>query len=321
MDRQPRFKEFRLKRFALALAVLAFLAPAAWYGTPEVFRPALVDLHRQSAGLEERSIQVGSHRISYLEGGHGETVLLLHGLFAEKDHWVDFARGLTAHYRVIAPDLPGFGASTRLEHEPYDYAAQTRRLAALLDALGVQRAHLAGSSMGGTLAALLALEQPRRVSSLAFIGAPHGIRTLLPSEMDLQIDAGHAPLVAQDAQQFAQMLDLLFARRPFLPYPILQAAQTRAVEQAASNRRLWHEQLRDRHLLHERIAALKTPLLVLWGGQDRLFDATGVQVLRELLPQARIEVLPLIGHLPMMEAPAETAQRYARFLLVPPTQR
>jgi len=310
-----------LKRFALALAVLAFLAPAAWYGTPEVFRPALVDLHRQSAGLEERSIQVGSHRISYLEGGHGETVLLLHGLFAEKDHWVDFARGLTAHYRVIAPDLPGFGASTRLEHEPYDYAAQTRRLAALLDALGVQRAHLAGSSMGGTLAALLALEQPRRVSSLAFIGAPHGIRTLLPSEMDLQIDAGHAPLVAQDAQQFAQMLDLLFARRPFLPYPILQAAQTRAVEQAASNRRLWHEQLRDRHLLHERIAALKTPLLVLWGGQDRLFDATGVQVLRELLPQARIEVLPLIGHLPMMEAPAETAQRYARFLLVPPTQR
>lgn len=310
-----------MKRFALALAVLAFLAPAAWYGAPEVFRPALVDLHRRSAGLEERSIQVGSHRISYLEGGRGETVVLLHGLFAEKDHWVDFARSLTAHYRVIAPDLPGFGASTRLEHEPYDYAAQTRRLAALFDALGMQRVHLAGSSMGGTLAALLALEQPWRVNTLAFIGAPHGIRSLLRSDMDVQIDAGHAPLVAQDAQQFGQMLDLLFARRPFLPYPILQAAQARAVEQAASNRRLWHEQLRDRHLLHERIAKLQAPLLVLWGGQDRLFDATGTRVLRDLLPQARIEVLPLLGHLPMMEAPADTAQRYARFLLAPPARR
>jgi abhydrolase domain-containing protein 6 len=296
-----------LNYLTLILAALACLVPITW-------RPALIDLNRKLSGLQEHQLALGKHRIHYLEGGQGETVVLLHGIFGEKDHWVDFARRLTPHYRVIVPDLPGFGASSRHEDEPYDYAAQTRRLGALLDALGVQRAHLAGSSMGGTLAALLALEQPQRVTSVAFIGAPHGIRSLLPSDMDRAIEAGRAPLVTPDAQTFREMLSLVFARQPFLPYPILQAARTQALERASSNQRIWQEQLGDRYLLHTRIDGLRAPLLALWGGQDRVFDATGARVLGTLLPQAEVEILRRLGHLPMMEAPAETARRYLRFL-------
>jgi abhydrolase domain-containing protein 6 len=303
-----------LNYLTLILAALACLVPITWYGRPEMLRPALIDLNRKLSGLQEHQLALGKHRIHYLEGGQGETVVLLHGIFGEKDHWVDFARRLTPHYRVIVPDLPGFGASSRHEDEPYDYAAQTRRLVALLDALGVQRAHLAGSSMGGTLAALLALEQPQRVTSVAFIGAPHGIRSLLPSDMDRAIEAGRAPLVTPDAQTFREMLSLVFARQPFLPYPILQAARTQALERASSNQRIWQEQLGDRYLLHTRIDGLRAPLLALWGGQDRVFDATGARVLGTLLPQAEVEILRRLGHLPMMEAPAETARRYLRFL-------
>lgn len=78
--------------------------------------------------------------------------------------------------------------------------------------------------------------------------------------------------------------------------------------------RLWQAQLKDRYLLQDRIGALRAPTLVLWGGQDHVFDASGVNVLRTHLPQAHIAVLPDLGHLPMMEAPADTAGRYARFL-------
>jgi pimeloyl-ACP methyl ester carboxylesterase len=303
-----------LNYLTLILAALACLVPATWYGRPELLRPALTELNRKRAGLEEHTLALGRHQIHYLAGGQGETVVLLHGIFGEKDHWVDFARRLTPHYRVIVPDLPGYGASTRHEDAAYDYASQTQRLAALLDALGVRRAHLAGSSMGGTLAALLALEQPQRVASVAFIGAPHGIRSLLPSDMDLAIEAGHAPLVTPDAQAFREMMSLVFARPPFLPYPILQGARAQALERAPSNQRLWQEQLRDRHLLHGRIAALRGPVLALWGGQDRVFDATGARMLCALLPQAEVEILSWLGHLPMMEAPAEVARRYLRFL-------
>ena len=303
-----------LKRLALILAIPACLAAAVWYGLPEAVRPVLVELHRQSAGLQERSIQIGTHHIRYLEGGRGQAVVLLHGIFAEKEHWVDFARALDGRYRIIVPDLPGYGGSTRREDESYDYATQTRRLVALLDALDIKHAHLAGSSMGATLAALLALEHPQRVDSVAFIGAPHGIRSPLPSVMDREIDAGRAPLLAPDAQAFARMMDMVFERPPFLPYPILQAAQAQAVTRASSNLRLWNEQLRNRHLLHERIGALQPALLVLWGQQDRVFDVSAADTLRGLLPAARIEVLPGLGHLPMMEAPADTARRYVAFL-------
>jgi pimeloyl-ACP methyl ester carboxylesterase len=145
----------------------------------------------------------------------------------------------------------------------YDYAVQVARLEELLDRLGLVRVHLAGSSMGGTIAALFAMQHPDRVASVAFIGAPHGIRSLRPSVMDRLIDAGERPLIARDKAEFERMLALIFEQRPFLPYPILHAAQRRAIDNAQSNRRLWGEQLNDRYLLDERVLALKARTLAL----------------------------------------------------------
>jgi abhydrolase domain-containing protein 6 len=83
-----------------------------------------------------------------------------------------------ASYRIVAPDLPGFGESGRLDGQAYDYDAQVRHLLAFMDALGIAQAHLAGSSMGGTIAALLAASSTRAgCKSVAFIGSPHGIRS------------------------------------------------------------------------------------------------------------------------------------------------
>jgi pimeloyl-ACP methyl ester carboxylesterase len=215
---------------------------------------------------------------------------------------------------VVAPDLPGFGASGRHEREAYDYAAQVERLRAFLDALGIPRAHLAGSSMGGTLAVLFALQHPDRVASVALVGSPHGIRTPRASDMDRLVDGGAAPLVARTREDFQRMTSLVFARRPWLPYPVWHAAEARALRDAPSNLRIWKEQLKDRWLLDARIAALRHPTLVLWGGADRVFDASGADVVRPRVPHALVRVLPQLGHLPMMEAPAPTAGAYRSFL-------
>jgi pimeloyl-ACP methyl ester carboxylesterase len=308
-----------LKRFALALTLICLfvLSPlaVAYYSLPEHFTQPLLDVNRSLSGLSENTVTVGPHQVHYLEGGRGEeTLVLLHGIFAEKDHWVDFARPLTGRYRVIAPDLPGFGESGRLPNQTYDYAAQTVRLKEWLDALGLDRVHLAGNSMGGTIAVLFAIAYPQRVASVALIGAPHGIRSPQPSAMDRLIDVGKAPLVAHDAAEFRQMMDLVFAKPPFLPYPILHATQQTALRNADSNMRLWRAQLKDRYLLDARITEVQRPTLILWGEKDQVFDASGAQVLRSRMQAARIEVLPDLGHLPMMEAPGATAQSYASFL-------
>lgn len=307
----------RPARGRLAVTVLALVlavTASAYYGVPEPFREALLTVNRSLSGLEEKTRQVDAHAMHYLEGGSGDSVLLLHGIFAEKDHWVDFARGLTGHYRVIAPDLPGYGESGRHAGQRYDYAAQTERLREFMDSLGIARAHIAGNSLGGTVAALFAIRYPDRVASLAFIGAPHGIRSEKASTMDRLIESGHAPLVARNAQEFDAMLKLVFADRPFVPYPILQAAERGAIANAGSNQRMWNEQLKDRYLLQEHIARVAVPSLALWGGEDKVFDVSGARTLKTLLPQVDVRILPGIGHLPMMEDPRETARLYADFL-------
>ncbi|MCY1362170.1 Lipase 3 [compost metagenome] len=134
------------------------------------------------------------------------------------------------------------------------------------------------------------------------------------SQMDAAIDHGESPLVAMDEVAFERMLALLFEKRPFLPYPILQAARTDAISSAASNQRVWNEQLKDRYLLDERIGKLRTPVLVLWGEADRLFDASGAEALRAQATHAQVQLLPGIGHLPMTEAPKPTARVYAAFI-------
>lgn len=311
-----------MKRIAIGLSItlLVLLSPlaVAYYALPQHFTQPLLDVNRALSGLSEKTVTVGPHQVHYLEGGASkggsEPLVLLHGIFAEKDHWVDFARPLTGRYHVIAPDLPGFGESGRLADQTYDYAAQTERLKDLLDALGVRRVHLAGNSMGGTIAALFAIQYPDRVSSVALIGAPHGIRSPQPSRMDGLVDAGKTPLIAHTEAEFVQMMDLVFAKQPFMPYPILYTTEREALRNADSNLRLWNAQLKDRYLLDGRIAAVQQPTLVLWGEKDQVFDASGAELLRSRLTNARIEVLTGVGHLPMMEAPSATAQMYALFL-------
>lgn len=164
-------------KFIVLLLVILFLATVAYVAMPNIFVKPLVNLNRQLSGLSVHSINVANHEVHYLDGGTGPPVILLHGIFAEKDHWVDFARKLTPDHRVVVPDLPGFGNSSRLADQSYQYAPQVERLHAFIEKLGIRQFHLAGSSMGGTIAALYAVKYPAQVLSVAFIGAPHGIRS------------------------------------------------------------------------------------------------------------------------------------------------
>lgn len=297
--------------FLVLLAVGVF----AYFQRPRQVAALLIGLNRKLSGLVLAQVAVGPHTVRYLRGGTGPNIVLLHGIFAEKDHWVDFARPLTRSYRVFAPDVPGFGESGRFADQEYHYEAQVERLRQWMDALGLAQVHLAGSSMGGTLAALFAVRYPQRVLSVAFIGAPHGLKTPHASTMDHQIEKGICPLIVRSPAEFQQMFDLLFARRPFLPAPIVKVAMEEAIANADSNVRLWQAQLQDRFLLHAMLSQLKAPCLALWGAQDKLFDVSGVDVIRTLQPSAHVEVLEGVGHLPMMEAPARTAGRYRDFLV------
>ena len=131
------------------------------YAMPEQAARLAIHAERQRAGLVRKEIDLpgGLHSV-YLEGGRGEPLILLHGFGANKDNFLRVARQLTPHYRVIVPDLTGFGESSHPAGADYMPAAQAERVRALAQALGLRRLHLGGSSMGGQIAMSYAVLHP-----------------------------------------------------------------------------------------------------------------------------------------------------------------
>lgn len=275
---------------------------------------ALIGLNRLISGLKARILVAGQHEIHYLTGGQGSTVVLLHGIFAEKDHWVDFSRGLVDDFQCVIPDMAGFGDSTRIETLSYDYASQVEYLREFLDALKLNSVHLVGNSMGGTVAAVFANTYPHRVKSVALVGAPHGLKSSKASWMDCAIDRGEKPLVVKTEGEFQTMTSVLFHKKPFIPAPILRKARNLALSRWESNSRIWDEQVKNRYILEDFTLQHPSPCLCIWGAKDKLFDVSGLEKLRDRFGHLESRILDNVGHLPMMEQPKTTAKIYKEFL-------
>lgn len=306
----------KMPKKAILIVVIAImiLFMAIYQLLPGVVHRPMLSLNRSLAGLEHKTISIDRHTIHYLEGGKGPTIVLIHGIFSEKDHWVDFARHLTSDYHVVIPDLAGFGESTRLADYVYSYQNQTQLLREFIQKLNLGAYHLAGNSMGGTIAALYSLRFSEEVLSLAFIGGPHGIKTPKLSEMDQQLAQNKRPLVPQSEAEFESMLELLFEKRPFIPGPILKVAREKSLAQQDENARIFDQQLKDRYLLQEILPSLSHRTFALWGSGEKIFDPSGAIVLKETLKDmVQVEMIEA-GHMPQMEMPKEAAQKYKTFL-------
>ena len=107
---------------------------------------------------------INGSRLAFVDAGSGEPVLMLHGLGGSADEWRRQVGEFTARYRVIIPDLRGFGGSER--RGPFTIQQHARDAIALLDALGLPRAHVLGTSMGGAIALEVALTAPQRLGAL-----------------------------------------------------------------------------------------------------------------------------------------------------------
>jgi abhydrolase domain-containing protein 6 len=269
---------------------------------------------RRFARVRDRRLAVGRHTIAYLDGGRGQPIVALHGFGADRYHWPRFARRFTRRYRVIAPDLPGFGDSSRLPDERYDLASQVARLHAFLNALALDGpVHLIGNSMGGHLAAAYLRAHPDRVRSLALFDAA-GVDPRADTEFIAALRNGDNLLLATSRADFRRLTAMMFVRQPFIPSRVLDHLG----EQAAA-RRDWNARVFDQYWeafdnLEHGPPLPVVPSMIAWGREDRVLPVQDVAVFSQLLPHAEVHVLEHTGHLPMLEHPAIMASHYARFL-------
>ncbi len=304
-----------MKRTLWIVIVALLLVPVVLYvAAPEMIVGLLIDLDRRSAGLSKSSVVVGDHTVVYVEGGEGENVLLVHGFAANKDNWNRLAKYLTPSYRVVVVDLPGFGESTKREEASYTIAAQVERLNQIVEALELRSFHVAGNSMGGSIAGEYTVRFPDKVLSLGLFNSAGILECPEKSEMTMLIEKGENPLLIETPEDFDAMLEFTFVKPPWLPGIFKKMAAREWVESRAFNERIMSQLFAEASSLEPDLSSIQARTLILWGDTDRLLHVSCTEVLEKGLPDSTTVIMKDCGHVPMMERPEETAQHYLKFL-------
>lgn len=270
-------------------------------------------VERHRGGLKSKHTVAGGIAWHYLEGGCGEPLVLLHGFNGDAHHFARAANHLKGHFRIIAPDLPGFGetaSAVAISHRIEDIA---QRLLDWLDAQQIDTFYLGGNSMGGYIATAMAQIAPKRVRALWLL-APGGVRSapLSPVLQEVSEDR-HNPLVVRNHNDFVRLLDYCFVHRPWMPTPLLRMLGERAAKTCQQSLHIFDAMLNDSPALETLAEGLQTPALIVWGQNDQVLDVAGGAIISALMPNAELMIMPDIGHLPMLEAPKASAEAWLAF--------
>jgi pimeloyl-ACP methyl ester carboxylesterase len=220
---------------------------------------------------------------------------------------------LTKRYRVIAPDQPGWGASTRIETASYGYPAQVERLRQFLSALGLKRVHLAGHSMGGFIASAYAARYPDEVITLGLI-APHGMVEPVASELANDVAKGDNWLVASSYPEFDRLLSKVFARQPYAPKAVLRYLADHAIRNSAKSAKIFVEMQTNDPPLVDRLPNIAAPALIVWGDHDRVLHVSCADLFRKGIKSSEVMLIPGSGHMPLVENAGTCARAWLAFV-------
>ncbi|MGN9757632.1 alpha/beta fold hydrolase [Streptomyces sp. SD31] len=259
--------------------------------------------------MQETLYDVAGKKVFVAETGDGSPVLLLHGGGPGASGVGNYVRNIAAlakEHRVIVPDLPGFGRSSKGVDgsDPFGYLADGIR--GVLDELGLDKAHLVGNSYGGACALRLALDTPDRVDRMVLMG-PGGIgatRALPTPGLNslLNYYTGEGPsrlklerfirdyLVFNAADVPDSVIDARY--RDSIDPEVVAAPPLRRPSGPKALRTLWKMDFtRD-----ERLARLPVPTLVLWGAADKVNRPSGGRMLADRLPNCDLYMVANTGH-------------------------
>lgn len=275
-----------------------------------------------------RVIDAMGIRSAYLEAGpaDGPPVLLLHGLGATNASLLPVLSDLAADHRVLAPDLPGFGAS-QAPGGPYNSAWFAAWVEAFQVATGCRGAVLLGNSLGGRIALEVGLTHPASVSALVLLNPSPAFRRLrqfVPAARLLSPVFGRLPAPALPRSLFVEMTRAMMSVPERLPQAWYDAAADEAQRVLRSPahrqaflsavRAIYLEEAHGRHGFWDRLPGLEPPALFLWGDRDRMVPSSFARHVTDALPHAASIVLEDCGHVPQFEHPAETMTLVRAFL-------
>lgn len=262
---------------------------------------------------DQRLVRVGARDIAVTERGAGEAVVLLHGGGPGASGMSNYARNVDAlaqRFRVIVPDLPGYGRSSKDIDQSDPFGDLAGAVRGLLDALGIDRAHLVGNSYGGAAALRLTLDRPDRVGRLVLMG-PGGIGTTRRPPTPglkrlLAYYGGEGPTRAK-LERFIRD-DLVYDGSAVPAEMIEERYQASIDPEVVANPPLRRPAglrtlLRMDLLRDTRLSRAATPTLVLWGADDKVNRPSGGLLLAERMPRCDLYLVAGTGHWVQWERP------------------
>jgi pimeloyl-ACP methyl ester carboxylesterase len=263
--------------------------------------------------------------INVIELGEGPALLFVHGLSGSWPNWLEQLPVFAASRRVIALDLPGFGRSPLPPDGAVSIGGYAELLDALLEQLGVETAAVVGNSMGGFIAAELAIRHPRRVERLVLI-SPAGLSThqdprivrYLPWLRRMERSAAayggwlasHSDAVASRPRLRNAFFGMIVPHPSRLPAALV-AEQLRG---AGKPGLMPAAQAISDYDLRPHLERIACPTLVVWGNRDRVITHRDLAAFAELIPGARKVMYEDTGHMSQLERPAEFNALLAEFL-------
>lgn len=305
-----------LLRMALVACLIGALSPGLACNS---FDPRKVAA--ESALAEHgRFLDWNGRSIYYVEKGQGEPLILIHGFGSSHFTWSRVMDQMSQHYRVIAPDLLGFGYSDKPDVQ-YNMDLFTRQIVFMMRELKIDSAYVGGNSMGGRITLHLAYLAPQRVKKMLLLDA---------AGYDLRDDDNSRPFLLQLATvpclgeglsafqtrgQIRGMTESAYANPQQVTDETVEA-NYRPLAMPGGSRAplsLLRGGFQNPPIAHE-IPSIEVPALVLWGAEDTWIPLEHGERMHRELPNSELAVLEGVGHVPQEEAPEQTAREMLEFL-------
>lgn len=309
-----------LKFFAIALLLL-IMVPIIIFWTPEGDRDELIETYTNEASAF--AIDGDGMKIHYRDEGNkdGAPIILLHGSNASLHTWADMVSILSDDYRLISLDFPGHGLTGPDPKQDYSAASLIDAAKTVMDETGVERAVIAGNSMGGWAAWRFALEYPERVSGLVLIDASGPV---IEEEADPYLAAKITNSVP------GQLLALRVTPRPIIRQTLSQVMyddaqitdelveRYRDMARFPGNRKAMSDRAKvDREAGYwDRVGEIGVPVLILWGEHDVTTPVAFAHAFDAAINDTKLVIYPNAAHLPMEEIPADVARDIRTWMTV-----
>ena len=261
--------------------------------------------------VQQQYVSVGGHKTRYLEcGGSGDFLVFLHGLGASADRWEFVAPLFGKHFRVIIPDLIGFGYSDK---PAVDYTMEffSDFLGSFLDELGIRKAHIVGSSLGGQISVEFTADNNTRVKKLVLVSPSGTMRTATPA-LDSYTMAALYPNVKSARRAFAAMD--AFPKR--IPNHIIEDFVSRMklpnAKMAYMSTLLGLNNSAD---VRSRLDRIRVPTMLIWGDMDPVIPQNYSREFVSAIENCVYRRMPKSGHTPYVDNPDGFYRHVKGFLI------